>query len=76
MIALLCLVKPLSAVASVKVSASPSPPSSKDTSSKTVESSKEEQTPLSLHAIPLTSKNFGANVGDGNVWLIEFYTPW
>ena len=31
---------------------------------------------LSLRVIELTSKNFGDSVGDGNVWLIEFYTPW
>ena len=32
---------------------------------------------LSLDVIDLTSKNFGTTVGigDGNVWLIEFYTP-
>jgi hypothetical protein len=31
---------------------------------------------LSLRVIELTSKNFAASIGDGNVWLIEFYTPW
>jgi thioredoxin-like negative regulator of GroEL len=32
---------------------------------------------LDLGVIDLTSKNFGTTVGfgDGNVWLIEFYTP-
>mmetsp|Transcript_101762 Transcript_101762/g.206769 ORF Transcript_101762/g.206769 Transcript_101762/m.206769 type:complete len:184 (-) Transcript_101762:3777-4328(-) len=32
---------------------------------------------LSLNVIELTSTNFGSTVGarDGNVWLIEFYTP-
>lgn len=30
---------------------------------------------LDLRVIELTSKNFGSLVGDGNVWLIEFYTP-
>jgi len=31
--------------------------------------------PLGLQVIELTSLNFAASVGDGNVWLIEFYTP-
>ena len=31
--------------------------------------------PQGLQVIELTSQNFGASVGDGNVWLIEFYTP-
>lgn len=32
---------------------------------------------MKLDVIELTSKNFGSlvGVGDGNVWLIEFYTP-
>mmetsp|Transcript_7825 Transcript_7825/g.16789 ORF Transcript_7825/g.16789 Transcript_7825/m.16789 type:complete len:253 (+) Transcript_7825:123-881(+) len=32
---------------------------------------------MTLDVIELTSKNFGSlvGVGDGNVWLIEFYTP-
>lgn len=47
----------------------------KDESSSST-AAKEEHKALSLQVIPLTSKNFGANVGDGNIWLIEFYTPW
>lgn len=31
---------------------------------------------LSLSVIDLTSQNFATTVNDGNVWLIEFYTPW
>jgi thiol-disulfide isomerase/thioredoxin len=31
---------------------------------------------LSLSVIDLTSQNFARSVSDGNVWLIEFYTPW
>jgi thioredoxin-like negative regulator of GroEL len=37
---------------------------------------KEAMEALSLRVIELTSKNFGTSMGDGNVWLIEFYTPW
>ena len=33
-----------------------------------------EQT-LNLRVVEMTSKIF-ASTGDGNVWLIEFYTPW
>ena len=35
-----------------------------------------ESPPLSLNVIELNSRNFDSMVGDGNVWLIEFYTPW
>ena len=31
---------------------------------------------LSLRPIDITSKEYTSNVGDGNVWLIEFFTPW
>jgi protein disulfide-isomerase-like protein len=31
---------------------------------------------MGLDVIDLTSKNFAAHIGDGNVWLIEFYTGW
>lgn len=31
---------------------------------------------LSLDVVEITSKNFATTIGDGNVWLIEFYTPW
>jgi protein disulfide-isomerase-like protein len=33
-------------------------------------------TTIPLEVIELTSQNFASHVGDGNVWLIEFYTPW
>jgi hypothetical protein len=36
----------------------------------------EAATSLSLRVVTMTSKNFATSVGDGNVWLIEFYTPW
>jgi thiol-disulfide isomerase/thioredoxin len=29
----------------------------------------------SLKPVELTSHNFGSHIGDGNVWLIEFYSP-
>ena len=25
--------------------------------------------------VELTARNFGSNIGDGNVWIIEFYSP-
>jgi hypothetical protein len=31
---------------------------------------------LSLKPYELDSRNYDSHVGDGNVWLIEFYTPW
>ena len=31
---------------------------------------------LNLNVIELNSRNFDSMVADGNVWLIEFYTPW
>mmetsp|Transcript_15813 Transcript_15813/g.43736 ORF Transcript_15813/g.43736 Transcript_15813/m.43736 type:complete len:245 (+) Transcript_15813:173-907(+) len=34
-----------------------------------------EMQAMNLDVIELTSKNFGTLMGDGNVWLIEFYTP-
>lgn len=37
---------------------------------------KEAENFISLLPISLTSQNFASTVGDGNVWLIEFYTPW
>lgn len=30
----------------------------------------------SRNAIQLTAKTFSKEISDGNVWLIEFYTPW
>jgi len=45
-------------------------------SSSAADKSSQSASSLSLHAIHLTSKNFAESVGDGNVWLIEFYTPW
>jgi hypothetical protein len=41
-----------------------------------VEKKTEALKSLSLRVIELTSKNYASSVGDGNVWLIEFYTPW
>ena len=35
-----------------------------------------EKPSLSLNVIDLNSRNFDSMVADGNVWLIEFYTPW
>ena len=35
-----------------------------------------ELSSLSLNVIELNSRNFDSMVADGNVWLIEFYTPW
>jgi hypothetical protein len=29
-----------------------------------------------LGVVVLTSANFERHVGDGSVWLIEFYAPW
>jgi thiol-disulfide isomerase/thioredoxin len=29
-----------------------------------------------LAVVVLTSRNFDSMVGDGNVWLVEFYAPW
>jgi hypothetical protein len=31
---------------------------------------------LSLKPYDLDSRNYDSHVGDGNVWLVEFYTPW
>lgn len=31
---------------------------------------------LSLKPYDLDSRTYDSHVGDGNVWLIEFYTPW
>ena len=31
---------------------------------------------LDLNPFELTSKNFANTIKDGNLWLIEFYTPW
>ena len=91
LITLLFLIEPYSVLATEKPSSS-TPTAPKDSLSKNVpestghqtaqdelsstESTKGERKPLSIQAIQLTSKNFGAYVGDGNVWLIEFYTPW
>lgn len=30
----------------------------------------------SLDVVVLTSTNFERNIGDGSVWLLEFYAPW
>jgi len=56
--------------------------SSKTTTTSTTASDKKQQqsssssSTLSVNVIELTSKNFASNIGDGNVWLIEFYTDW
>ena len=36
----------------------------------------DKTSPLPLSVIELNSKNFDSMVGDGNIWLVEFYTPW
>lgn len=36
---------------------------------------KHETEAVNFDVIELTTKNFGSLIGDGNVWLIEFYTP-
>jgi thioredoxin-like negative regulator of GroEL len=47
------------------------------TSPKQASKEETETTNIDHEVIDLTSKNFGSTVGiaDGNVWLIEFYTP-
>jgi hypothetical protein len=37
---------------------------------------KEEIKSLGLRVLEVTSKDYGSQVGDSNVWLIEFLTPW
>jgi hypothetical protein len=41
----------------------------------TAEKDKAASTP-SPKPYALDSRNYDSHVGDGNVWLIEFYTPW
>lgn len=36
----------------------------------------EAKRPPSRGPFELTSQNFDLSVSDGNVWLVEFYTPW
>lgn len=36
----------------------------------------ESSTKISLEPTILTSRNFGRQVADGNVWLVEIYAPW
>jgi hypothetical protein len=59
--------------------ATPSRKDEKDQSTRTSqipknEADETEGTP-SRFAIQLTSANFAKELGDGNIWLIEFYTP-
>jgi hypothetical protein len=87
---LLCLgIVSISSVAEnadVTTPASTTPDDTKDPSTATTATRQPDAKPVVVHAeqdtvpsryaIPLTSKNFSDKVGDGNVWLIEFYTPW
>jgi len=50
-----------------------SPPKDPSNTNDSTDDDDEENAP-SRSAIPLTSMNFAKQVGDGNVWLIEFYS--
>ena len=46
---------------------------------KAEESSSDDEVDLSGSVngvVILTSTNFEKHIGDGNVWLVEFYAPW
>jgi protein disulfide-isomerase-like protein len=68
-----CAVSDAAAKPGIASKETPSVPSSRDDGDATETG---DGFPLSLAVIELTSQNFARTVGDGNVWLIEFYTPW
>jgi type II secretory pathway component GspD/PulD (secretin) len=45
-------------------------------SSSEKDSAKDKTNSLVLEVTELNSRNFDSLVSDGNVWLVEFYTPW
>jgi hypothetical protein len=62
LLALLCIASPLSVESQAGEVSSPEV--------------KKNKYNADLRVVELTSKNFASTIGDGNIWLIEFYTPW